>query len=389
METLRKSARIIFVMCLALVLVILSACGSSGSGSQGNNAAPGKGGVIKIGLTADLTGKSALAGEFKKKGIQIALDEINAAGGVKGSKIEIVTEDDRGTNDGMVSAFQKLVSDPNIVAVIGPITSTMSLSIDEISKKTGVPVMIGGTNVGLTTELKNKWFFRFRPNDSYSAKTIVDFSTDKLSKKKVAIVYDSDAFGTAGKDMLLQEYKKKGITPVAVEGYAANTKDFTPVLENFRKSGAEVINGYMTLSADVAQMVIQMRQLGVNAELVSSASGAAATTIKLAGDKVDGIYGVNDFALDQTEETKKFVENFKKKYTDEPDLYSGWVYDALHILAKVMAEKGTSPDQIREGILATKKYKGVEGEYNFDDFGDGLHAYTVVKVEKGSVITVK
>jgi branched-chain amino acid transport system substrate-binding protein len=189
--------------------------------------------------------------------------------------------------------------------------------------------------------------------------------------------------------MLLSEYKKKGMEPVVVEGYAANTKDFTPVLENIRKSGAEVINAYMTLSADVAQMVVQMRQLGVNAEFVGSAAGAAATTIKLAGDKLDGIYGVNDFALDQSEETKKFVENFKKKYTDAPDLYSGWVYDSLHVLAKVMAEKGTSPEQISAGILGIKKYKGVEGEYNFDEFGDGLHSYSVVKVEKGQVVTVK
>lgn len=383
---MKKSIRAMFAMCITASMVILSACGSS---STGGNADGDKGGVIKIGMSADLTGKSALTGELKKKGAQIALDEINAAGGVKGKKLELVVEDDRGTNDGMVSAFQKLISDPNIVAVIGPITSTMSLSINEIAQKTGVPVMIGGTSPALTTELKNKWFFRFRPSDLYSAKTIVDFSTDKLGKKKVAIVYDTDAFGTSGKDMLLAEYKKKGITPVAVEGYTANTKDYTPVLENIRKSGAEVINGYMTLSADVAQLVTQMRQLGVNAEFIGSASAAQTTTIKLAGDKLDGIYGVNDFALDQSEETKKFVADFAKKYTDNPDLYSGWVYDSLKVLAKVMAEKGTSPDQIREGILSIKGYKGVEGEYNFDQNGDGLHAYSIVKVDKGKVVTVK
>lgn len=370
-------------------MIIVSACGSSSGDNNGGNASGGQGGVIKIGMVADLTGKSALTGEFKKRGAQIALDEINGAGGVKGKKIELVIEDDRGSNDGTVSAFQKLISDPDIVAVIGPITSTNALSINEITKKTGIPVMIGGTNVSLTTDLKNKWFFRFRPNDAYSAKTIVDFSTGKLGKKNVAIVYDTDAFGTAGKDMLIAEYKKKGIAPVLVEGYTANTKDFTPVLENIRKSGADVINGFMTASADVAQLVVQMRQLGINAEFVSSASGAQTTTIKLAGDKLNGIYGVNDFALDQSEETKKFVENFKKKYTDTPDLFSGWVYDSLHVLAKVMAEKGTSPDQIREGILAVKGYKGVEGEYNFDQNGDGLHSYTVVQVVNGQIVTVK
>ncbi|GCL71989.1 amino acid ABC transporter substrate-binding protein [Paenibacillus naphthalenovorans] len=380
---MKKRIRAILGMCLAASMIIVSACGSSsgGAGDQGE--------VIKIGMVADLTGKSALTGEFKKRGAQIALDEINGAGGVDGKKIELVVEDDRGTNDGTVSAFQKLISDPDIVAIIGPITSTNALSINEITKKTGIPVMIGGTNVNLTTELKNQWFFRFRPSDAYSAKTIVDFSTVKLGKKKVAIVYDTDAFGTAGKDMLVAEYKNKGITPVLIEGYTANTKDFTPVLENIRKSGADVINGFMTASADVAQLVVQMRQLGIQAEFVSSAAGAQTTTLKLAGDKLNGIYGVNDFALDQSEETKRFVENFKQKYTDVPDLFSGWVYDALHVLAKVMAEKGTSPDQIREGILAVKGHKGVEGEYNFDPNGDGLHSYTVVQVVNGEIVTVK
>ncbi|WP_165842263.1 ABC transporter substrate-binding protein [Paenibacillus xerothermodurans] len=382
---MKTSIRAILLMCFAAVILTVSACGNTSAGG----AAGGAGEVIKVGMTADLTGKSALTGEFKKRGAQIALDEINGAGGIQGKKLELVVEDDRGTNDGMVSAFQKLIADPEIVAVIGPITSTMSLAIDQITKRTGVPVMIGGTNVELTTELKNKWFFRFRPSDAYAAKTIVDFSTDKLGKTKAAIVYDTDAFGTAGKDLLVAEYKKRNMTPVVTEGVTANTKDFTPVLENIRKSGADIINVYMTLSADIAQLVVQMRQLGVNAELISCAAGAQTTTIKLAGDKLDGIYGVNDFALDQSEETKRFVAKFSSKYTDNPDLYSGWVYDALNVLAKVIEERGSDPDQIREGILAIKGYKGVEGEYDFDELGDGLHAYSVVKVENGRVVTVK
>lgn len=91
----------------------------------------------------------------------------------------------------------------------------------------------------------------------------------KRSSKKIAIIYDTDAFGTAGKDMLISEYKKKGITPTTVEGITAGTKDFTPTLESIRKSGAEAINTMMTASADVAQLVIQMRQLGINTDLVA------------------------------------------------------------------------------------------------------------------------
>lgn len=111
--------------------------------------------------------------------------------------------------------------------------------------------------------------------------------------------------------------------------------------------------------------------------------------MKLAGDKLNGIYGANDFALDQSEEAKQFVDKFQKKYNELPDLYTGWVYDSLHILAKIIKDKGTDPEQMRQGILALKGFKGVEGEYNFDENGDGLHQYSIVKVENGNFVTQK
>jgi branched-chain amino acid transport system substrate-binding protein len=382
---LKKSVRTLLILCIAVCMIIISACGSKSAGSASGD----KGSVIKIGMNADLTGNSALTGEFKKRGAQIAVEEINANGGINGKKIEMVIEDDHGTNDGTVAAFQKLVSDPNVLAVIGPITSTNAKSINDLAKKTGIPVMIGGTNISLTTELKNQWFFRMRPHDGYSAKTITEFTVNKLATKKIAIIYDTDAFGTAGKDMLLAEYKTLGITPLTVQGIAAGTKDFTPTLENVRKSGADAINTMMTASADVAQLVIQMRQLGINVNLVGSSSAAQTTTVKLAGDKLNGIYGANDFTLDQSDEAKQFVDKFQKKFNELPDLYTGWVYDSLNILAKVIKDKGTSPDKIREGILGIKGYKGVEGEYNFDQNGDGLQKYSIVKVENGKFVTQK
>ncbi|MUG70691.1 ABC transporter substrate-binding protein [Paenibacillus validus] len=393
-HTLKKSIRTTLLLCIASMMIVLSACGTNsgdgqGSKGSGGSGSGGTGGVIKIGMVADLTGKSALTGEFKKRGAQIALDEINANGGINGKTIELVIEDDRGTNDGTVSSFQKIVSNPDVIAVLGPITSTNAKSISDIAKKTGIPVLIGGTNVGLTTELKNPWFFRIRPHDGYSAQTIADFTADKKGHQKIAIIYDTDAFGTAGKDMLISEYKKKGITPTTVEGITAGTKDFTPTLESIRKSGAEAINTMMTASADVAQLVIQMRQLGINTDLVGSSSAAQTTTVKLAGDKLNGIYGANDFALDQSEEAKQFVDKFQKKYNELPDLYTGWVYDSLHILAKIIKDKGTDPEQMRQGILALKGFKGVEGEYNFDENGDGLHQYSIVKVENGNFVTQK
>lgn len=381
----------------AALLFTLSGCGggststSSGSGTtSGTNSAGGdQKGVIKIGMVADLSGKSALSGTSKKRGAELAVEDINAHGGIGGKTLQLVIEDNLGTDQGGVSAFQKLASDQSIVAVVGSIRSTQVKAIDPYVKKAGIPVAIGGTNYGLTHDLHNKWYFRFRPNDSFAAQSMVDFTSDKLGKKKIAIIYDTDAFGNGGKDLLLKDYQEKGIKPVDVEGYTTGTKDFTPMLENIRKSGADAINTYMTNSEDAAQMVNQFRQLGLKAVIVGSPSIAQEVTLKLAGKNLDGIYSVNDFALDQTPETISFVDAYKKKYSESPDVYTGWAYDALHVLAKVISEKGTDPEKIRQGLSQIKDYKATEGTITFDENGDGLHSYSIVKVENGKIVTQK
>ncbi|MEB3102262.1 ABC transporter substrate-binding protein [Ferviditalea candida] len=391
-------------MAIIVFMLVLTACGGSqpssgGTSSKGNDSgkqagqsggdSAQSGGTVKIGALGDLSGKSALSGKFKKMGIDLALEEINAAGGILGKKLEVVFQDTQGTQQGAVGAFQKLVSDKDIVAVIGSIRSTNVQATDSFAKKAGIPVAIGGTNVGLTTKLGDKWYFRFRPHDGYAAKSIAEFSAKKLGYKKIAIIYDSDAFGSGGKDLLLQNYKEMGIEPVAVESYNTGNKDFTPFLQKFADKGAEAVNTYMTNSEDAGQMVNQIHEKGFKYQLIGSPSLAQEVTLKISGDNLNGVYSVNDFAADQSDATIAFVKKFKAKYNETPDVYTAWVYDALHVFAKVINEKkSTKPDDIRDGILAIKNYDGAEGNYTFDANGDGLHSYSIVKVEGGKIVTV-
>jgi len=341
-------------------------------------------------MIVDLSGKTALSGKFKKMGSELAVEEINANGGIMGKKLELVIEDHQGTQQGVVAAFQKLSSDKDIVAVLGSIRSTNVKAMNTYVQKAGIPVAMGGTNFDLTHSLKNEWTFRFRPHDGYAAKSIADFTTDKLGFKKVAILHDTDAFGTGGKDLLVENYKGKGITPVAIEGYNSGTKDFAPFLQKIANSGAEVLNTYMTNSEDAGQMMNQIREKGYKFEIIGSPSLAQETTMKITGDKLNGVYSVNDFALDQSPETESFVKKFNDKYGENPDVYTAWVYDALHIFAKVIEEKkSVKPEDIRDGLHSIKDYSGAEGTYTFDENGDGLHSYSVVKVEDGKIITVK
>ena len=152
---------------------------------------------LKIGVVAGLTGPGAEQGRDKIQGAKLATEEVNKAGGVLGRPIELVIEDDQTTNPGVVLAFSKLAGDKDIPAFVGPNFSTQIHAIAPDIQRLGKPVMIGGTDPQLT-HMGNPWLFRFRPNDTYSARVIADYGVNALGKKKWAIVHSTEAFGISG-----------------------------------------------------------------------------------------------------------------------------------------------------------------------------------------------
>jgi branched-chain amino acid transport system substrate-binding protein len=147
---------------------------------------------LKIGMVSTLTGPAAEYGHYETRNAKLAAEEVNKAGGVLGRPIELVIEDSQSTNPGGVLAFSKLAGDKDIPAFIGPVFSTQIHAMAPDIQRLGKPVMIGGTDPQLT-HMGNPWLFRFRPNDTYSARLIADYGVKTLDKKKWAIVHSTDA----------------------------------------------------------------------------------------------------------------------------------------------------------------------------------------------------
>jgi branched-chain amino acid transport system substrate-binding protein len=344
---------------------------------------------IKIGVVNEVTGPQAEAGQFTVNGIKLALDEINKAGGVLGRQLELRIEDNGSTNPGTVLAFSKLTSEGGLAAIIGPIRSTQIQAASPTIAKAGVPTMIGGTDTSLT-HVNNPWVFRARPNDSYSSRVIADFGVNSLKLKKWAIVHSTDAFGSGGMKALIEALKAVGVTPVLVQGYTNNSQDFTPIVLAIKKSGADILATYMTNSPDVGIFAKQMRQLGVNMPWVGSPSIISVTALNLAGEALHGTYAIADFTTDADEQSRAFTKKYRDKYGINPDTFASWAYDALHILAiAIQKANSTDAEAVRKGILGINGYKGVEGTYVFDQNGDGLHGYSVVKNESGKIAFIK
>ncbi len=307
--------------------------------SAGISSAMAQGATLKIGMCAPVTGPAAESGGYAIKGAKLALEAVNKAGGAMA---------------------------PDVL-------------------KLGKPVMIGGTDPALT-HMGNQWLFRFRPNDSYSGRVIADYGVNTLGKKKWAVLHSTDAFGTAGGKALSAALEKLGSPAVLDQGYANQSQDFTPVVLAIKQSGADILGSYFTFENDLGIFARQLRQLGVTIPWVGSPSIVNITALKLAGPALYNTYGVADYAEDSSDASKAFGKIYRDAVKVAPDNQSSWPYDAVTVLSAAINKAGsTDPTKVREAILAIKKFPGAEGEYNFDQNGDGLHGYNIVKNDKGTI----
>ena len=340
---------------------------------------------IRIGVTSPSTGPAAESGKFQLNGARQALEQVNERG-VLGRKVELVVEDDQTTNPGAVLAFSRLAQRPEIIAFIGSIRSTQVHAMAPDVLKTGKPMMIGGTDPTLT-QMGNRWLFRCRPNDTYSAKVIAEFGVEELRKRKWALVYSTDAFGTNGSKALAAALKAKNLEPALMQGYTNQASDYTAVVLAVRQSGADIVGSYFTFESDLGIFARQLRQLGVRVPWVGSPSIVNTTALNLAGPALHGTYGVADYAVDATPASKAFGQRYQELHKAVPDNQSSWAFDAVNLLVRAITDAGsTEPEKLRTALAAIRGFAGAEGEYNFDDKGDGLRGYNVVRNDNGRVV---
>src|SRR5579863_7075640 len=275
-------------------------------------SARAQGATIKYGMCVPVTGPAAEQGLWAQNGAKLALAAVNKAGGVLGKQVELVIEDDQTTNPGIVLAFSKLAAQSDIVGFLGSIRSTQVHAVAPDALKLGKPVMIGGTDPGLT-HMGNPWLFRFRPNDSYSGRVLADFGCKTIGKKNWAIVHSTDAFGTAGGKALTEALGRIDGAKIALDqGYANQSQDFTPVVLAIRQSGADILGSYFTFENDLGIFARQLRQLGVTIPYVGSPSITNITALKLAGAALYGTYGVTDFDENSSETAKAFGKAYRE-----------------------------------------------------------------------------
>lgn len=362
---------------------LLAACGAPGADTS-NSSSSGLPAQVKIGMNTTLTGKAAAEGELAKKAADLAVEEINAKGGIGGkAKIQLLVQDSQSTDQGAVTAFRKSIDSDAVDVFLGPVKSTQVLAMIDQINETKIPTIVGGTNVTLTQK-GIKWLFRMRPNDGVAAPAMVRYITEELKLTKVAILHDSDAFGTGGGDLLEKALKDKNLTPVKREKYTGGDKDFTPQLTNIKTANPEIMCLYATNIADDGVILKQVKQLGLTFKIMGSPSTAQTTVYDLAKEAQDGIYSTVDYVPESTPVARNYFNAYRKKFGVDPDDLSAWAYDAIYVFADgIRAAGSVDKARVRDAIAGIHNDVRVIGTVNFDKLGDGLHSVAVVQMAGG------
>ena len=202
--------------------------------------------------------------------------------------------------------------------------------------------------------------------------------------------YSSEAFGIGGRDLVTVALKDLGVEVVMTQGFNNGERDFTGVIESFKKSGAPALVTYITLAADYGLFARQLKLQGAQVPWIGSPAILNVESRTVAGEALYGTYGVNEFYGDASPAARSFAAAYKAKYGQEAGASAAWCYDAVRVFAGAMKKApDLKPENLRQAMLDIQKYPGAMGEYNFGGNGDGLDSYHVMQNDQGTLKLLK
>ncbi|AFS79413.1 ABC transporter branched-chain amino acid-binding protein LivK [Gottschalkia acidurici 9a] len=340
---------------------------------------------IIIGSANPMTGDSAQFGANKVNAIELALDEVNQKGGINGKKVKLIVGDDTGNPKEAPNVAQKFVSNNNMLAVIGHWNSSATLAARGIYESVGMPVITDSVNEAIT-DGTSPHLFRISLTDTAQAKHLASYAYNELGKRKVAIIYTANDFGTGLKNSFTKEFTKLGGKVVVAETYfEGQSKDFSPQLTKIKNKKPDLLfaPGYYVEVALIAQ---QAKSVGLDVEILGTEGISSDELVKLGGKAVEGIKFTGFFHPDvEFSGTKEFVEAFKAKYGKEPDTYSALAYDSAKILLKAIEENGENRQGIKKYLEEVKDFPGVAGPITFKD-NDVTRGIIILTVKDGKIV---
>ncbi len=339
---------------------------------------------IRIGEYGSLTGAQATFGVSTQNGIQLAVDEANAAGGVNGKTLKVIAYDDQGEGSEVAVVVTKLITEDKVQVILGEVASSLSLAAAPICQDHKIP-MISPSSTDPKVTQKGDYIFRVCFIDPFQGRVMADFAMDQLKAKSAAILRDQKSDYSMGlADFFIKRFQERKGAIVSDQSYVAGDVDFKSQLTIIRGQKPDVIfvPGYY---GDVGLIVKQARELGIKVPLLGGDGWDSSKLYEIGGEALDGCYFSSHYSPESTDpKVQDFVKRYQAKFGQVPDALATLGYDAAGVLvAALKSAKSLDGADIRDAIAATKDYPGVTGSISLDADRNAVKPAVVLKISGG------
>jgi branched-chain amino acid transport system substrate-binding protein len=341
--------------------------------------------AIYVGEVASLTGKEAAFGQSSHKGTLLAVEQLNAAGGVLGRQVSLHTEDNQSKQGESATIVKKLISRDKVVAVLGEVASSRSLEMAPICQHEHIPMISPSSTNPRVTQIGN-YIFRVCFIDPFQGTVMADFAEHTLHVRRVAVLTSvSSAYSVGLAKYFKERFRDDGGSIVIEQKYSEGDKDFKAQLTAVKAAGVQgiFVPGYYT---EAALICIQARELGMDLPIFGGDGWEAEELIQIGGSAMEGKYYSTHYSPDnQAPEVQDFVRKFRARFDGEtPDAMAALGYDSAMVLADAIRRAGeTNGRAIRDAIADTRDYSGVTGKTTIDPERNATKAAVIITVQNG------
>lgn len=379
-----KRSLFLALLISSVLSLVLFGCAPQETGT--GTAAGGAGNEIPVGEYGSLTGSTATFGQSTHNGIVLALDEVNAAGGVNGRQIKLFTEDDQSKPEEAASVVQKLISQNQVVAVLGEVASSRSLAAAPICQANRIPMLTPSSTNPQVTQIGD-YIFRACFLDPYQGESLARFAIDELKVRRAAILTDVKNDYSVGLAKFFKEaFVKMGGQVVGEQSYSEGDSDFKGQLTALRASNPDVlfVPGYYT---EVGQIAIQSRDLGMTAPMLGGDGWESPKLLEIGGKALNGSFYSNHYSPDDPDPVvRTFVDKYRERFGANPDSLAALGYDSMKILAEAMTRaKEIDSTQIRDELAKTSNYKGVTGTITMGADRNPIKSIVILEIRDGQI----
>lgn len=341
--------------------------------------------TIRLGEYASLTGKEAGFGQTSHHGVVLAIEEINAAGGVLGKQLELLVEDNQTKSGESATAVKKLISRGKVVALIGEVSSTRALEAAPIAQQYRVPMVApAATNPEVTKT--GDYIFRVCFIDPFQGTVMAKFATEELKARRVAILSSvSNAYSLGLAKFFRATFTGAGGEVVTEKSFSEGDKDFRAQLTAVKAANVDAVfvPSYYT---EAALIVRQARDLGITIPFFGGDGWEDEQLLNIGGEALNGCYYSTHFSAQNSDPVVAgFVEKYQKRWNGEvPGAFSALGYDAVYVIADALKRAGTTDAaQLRDALANTKGLVGVTGRTTLDENRNASKPATIIAIKGG------